>query len=81
MDVQRDLALLAHVHRLQVLLALQGTLLAVSPLRLLFLVQLGGDNPVVESVIPGLGEGTGDAIPLLVINFMNNIGPPYSIFH
>ena len=77
MDVQRDLALLAHVHRLQVLLALQGTLLAVSPLRLLFLVQLGGDNPVVEAVKPGLRAGTGDALSLPVIKFMYNISPPY----
>jgi hypothetical protein len=53
-DMKGHLALLTHVYRLQVFLALQGALLAVPILGLPLLVQLSGHNPVVLTVEPDL---------------------------
>lgn len=68
--VEGHLAFLTHVHRLQVLLALQGALLAVPPLGLLLLVQLSGHDPVLVAVEPSLRAGPGDALPFPVVEIM-----------
>lgn len=58
-------ALLTHEHTLHVDLPVQAALLAVPPGGLAVLVQLGGDDQVVDLVVPGLaGLCAGAASPV-----------------
>jgi hypothetical protein len=48
--MQRHLTLLAHVHSLVVLVAVQGALLAVAAPGLATSIQLGAGDPVAETI-------------------------------
>lgn len=56
LSVERDVTLLAAEEGLHVLLPLQAALPAVLPLRLPCLVQLCGDDPVLEAIKPRLAN-------------------------